>query len=109
LELKYLGRQQEVILEAKHDGLESDKIRLAMATRAEKEADQLAANILGGYLPPSPQQAGRSIGFNSDNIRMAHGPVWVEGPDGTMQQVGPASPDWTGPTGPPRPGKDQRH
>jgi hypothetical protein len=64
LELKYLGRQQEVILEAKHDGLESDKIRLAMTTRAEKEADQLAASILGGYLPPAPQQAGRTIGFD---------------------------------------------
>jgi MFS family permease len=64
LELKYLGRQQEVILEAKHDGLESEKIRVAMATRAEQEADQLAANILGGYLPPAPQQAVRPIGFD---------------------------------------------
>jgi hypothetical protein len=100
LELKYLGRQQEVLLEAKHEGLESDKIKAAMATRAEQEADQLAANILGGYLPSAPQQPGRAIGFTERQGE--HGPVWMQTPDG-ITQVGPPSPGWTGPMGPPRP------
>jgi hypothetical protein len=51
LELRYLGKQQETILEAKTQGLESDKIRSAMAERADLEADRLADQIVGA-LPP---------------------------------------------------------
>ena len=47
LELRYLGKQQEKILEAKTEGLESDKIRAAMAERADFEADRLADQIIG--------------------------------------------------------------
>ncbi|NBO63636.1 MAG: hypothetical protein EBU88_02075 [Acidobacteria bacterium] len=53
LELRYQGRQQEIILEAKTDGLQSEKLQAAMADRAEWEAGQLAARILG-----SPVQSG---------------------------------------------------
>jgi hypothetical protein len=54
LELKYLGRQQEVILEAKNDGLESDEIQKAMGRRAQLEAKMLANQIMKGYLPSGP-------------------------------------------------------
>jgi hypothetical protein len=47
LELRYLGLQQEKILEAKTDSLDSDRILEAMAGRAEWEARQLADRILG--------------------------------------------------------------
>ncbi len=38
LELRFLGKQQEKILEAKTDALDSDKIQAAMAERADYEA-----------------------------------------------------------------------
>jgi hypothetical protein len=47
LELRYLGKQQEKILEAKTEGLESDKIQSAMKERADYEADRLADQIIG--------------------------------------------------------------
>jgi hypothetical protein len=47
LELRYLGLQQEKILEAKTESLDSDRILQAMAGRAEWEANQLANKILG--------------------------------------------------------------
>ena len=47
LELKFTGLQQEKILEAKTDSLESDRILEAIAGRAEWEASQLANKILG--------------------------------------------------------------
>jgi len=54
LELRYQGKQQEKILEAKTDGLESDVIQDAMAQRAQFEAEQLAEKIVGrAAFPPS--------------------------------------------------------
>jgi hypothetical protein len=47
LELRYLGLQQEKILEAKTEGLDSERIVEAMASRAEYEASLLANKILG--------------------------------------------------------------
>lgn len=47
LELRYMGKQQETILEAKTDGLNSSIIQDAMAQRAEFEAGELAERILG--------------------------------------------------------------
>ncbi|MGE0129166.1 MAG: hypothetical protein AB7U82_13900 [Blastocatellales bacterium] len=47
LELRYLGKQQEKILEAKTDGLDSDMIQTAMAERADMEARLLADKIVG--------------------------------------------------------------
>jgi len=46
LELRYIGKQQETILNAKNEGLESDLILAAMAERAEWESEQLAAKIV---------------------------------------------------------------
>lgn len=56
LELRYLGAQEETILKAKSDGLESERILDAMAQRAELEAEQLAARIIGNtrQLPAQP-------------------------------------------------------
>lgn len=47
LEMRYLGKQQETILYAKGEGLESDRVKDAMAERAEWEATQLADSIIG--------------------------------------------------------------
>jgi hypothetical protein len=47
LELRYKGKQEEKILEAKTEGLESGQIEAAMRQRAEYEAGQLAARIEG--------------------------------------------------------------
>jgi hypothetical protein len=64
LELRYLGKQQEKILEAKTDGLDSDKIQAAMAERADFEADKLATQIIGTTYPqlPRPSHA-NAIGY----------------------------------------------
>jgi hypothetical protein len=56
LELKYLGRQQEKILEAKTESLDSDRIQAAMADRADWEAGELARQIL--YSARAPQLQG---------------------------------------------------
>jgi hypothetical protein len=64
LELRYLGKQQEKILEAKTEGLESDKIRAAMAERADFEADRLADQIIGSTYPQLPRHAhANTIGY----------------------------------------------
>jgi hypothetical protein len=47
LEMRYLGKQQESILHAKSDGLDSEHIQLAMLERAEIEARELAERIVG--------------------------------------------------------------
>lgn len=55
LELLYQGRQQETIIQAKTDGLESEHVQLAMIERAEIEARELADKIVGdggGNLAP---------------------------------------------------------
>ncbi len=58
LELRYVGKQQEKILEAKTQGLESDKITAAMNERADLEADELANRILGPSALPTKQGPG---------------------------------------------------
>jgi hypothetical protein len=63
LELRYLGKQQEKILEAKTEGLDSEKIQAAMASRADWEARQLANQIMGEALPQLPRA--KRPGFNT--------------------------------------------
>ena len=46
LELRYLGKQQETIIQAKTDGLDSDHVQVAMIERAEIEAQELADRII---------------------------------------------------------------
>jgi hypothetical protein len=59
LELRYLGKQQEKILEAKTEALDSDKLQVAMKQRADFEADKLADRIIGdAQLLPRPSQVG---------------------------------------------------
>ncbi|HEY7180721.1 MAG TPA: hypothetical protein VIC84_04855 [Blastocatellia bacterium] len=47
LELRYKGKQEETILQAKTEALDSEQIAAAMASRASYEAGQLAAKIEG--------------------------------------------------------------
>lgn len=47
LELRYQGKQQETILQAKTDGLNNEAIQQAIAKRANYEAQQLVGQILG--------------------------------------------------------------
>ena len=47
LELRFKGKQEEVILQAKTEALDSEQIASAMASRANFEAGQLAAKIEG--------------------------------------------------------------
>ena len=47
LELRFKGKQEEVILAAKTEALDSEQIQAAMASRANFEAGQLAAKIEG--------------------------------------------------------------
>lgn len=58
LELRYLGKQQETILHAKSDGLDSEVITQAMIARGEIEAQNLAARILG---EPKPVGSGSTV------------------------------------------------
>ena len=53
LELRYSGKQQETIIEAKSEALESDRIRTAMTNRANSEAEQLAQQIEGETVFPA--------------------------------------------------------
>jgi hypothetical protein len=63
LELRYLGRQEEKILQAKTEGLESERILAAMAQRAEWESEQLAARIIGNTNAlPAPAPVIRGFG-----------------------------------------------
>ena len=64
LELRYMGKQQEKILEAKTEGLECDKVQAAMAERADFEAERLADQIIAGAngLQTRPTHAS-SIGY----------------------------------------------
>src|SRR5215470_8632949 len=52
LELRYIGMQQERILEAKTDGLNSEKVENAARERADYEAGQLAKKIRQPILAP---------------------------------------------------------
>jgi hypothetical protein len=64
LELRYLGKQQEKILEAKTEGLDSQKVQAAMAERADFEADRLADQIIAGAGGlPTRQAHANSIGY----------------------------------------------
>lgn len=66
LELKYTGRQQEIILDAKTEGLESDRIQTAMASRADWEAQELADRIMNGGRSRGATAQGESrAGFTS--------------------------------------------
>lgn len=47
LEMRYLGKQQETVLQAKSDGLDSEHVQQAMIERAEIEARDLAERIIG--------------------------------------------------------------
>lgn len=58
LELRYLGKQQEKILEAKTEGLDGDEIQQAMRDRAEYEAGQLADKIIGDARLPMAKPVG---------------------------------------------------
>jgi hypothetical protein len=46
LEMRYLGKQQETILNGKNMGLESEQIQFAQLQRAELEAQEMAERIL---------------------------------------------------------------
>jgi hypothetical protein len=64
LELRYLGKQQEKILEAKTEALDSAKLQAAMSERADYEADKLADQIIGAAQSQLPRHAqANSIGY----------------------------------------------
>lgn len=48
LELKVWGLQQETVLQAQQNSLDSDRIQTAMSRRADSEAEKLARQIEGG-------------------------------------------------------------
>lgn len=51
LELRYLGKQQETILSAKSEALDSERVQSAMINRANTEAEVLAQQIEGESFP----------------------------------------------------------
>jgi len=62
LELRYLGKQQETIIQAKTDGLDSEHVQVAMIERAEIEARELAEKIVGGGNQLAAGRGARLIG-----------------------------------------------
>jgi len=77
LELRYKGKQEEKILEAKTQGLDSEVIENAMAQRANIEADQLATRILkqpGALNAPAYGQTTnpmpRRVGYQVEDDRL---------------------------------------
>ncbi len=61
LELRYLGKQQETIIQAKTDGLDSEHVQVAMIERAEIEARLLADRIVGDGGQPAARGRARLI------------------------------------------------
>jgi len=51
LELRYWGKQQETILNAKSEALDSERVQSAMVNRADTEAEKLAQQIEGDAFP----------------------------------------------------------
>lgn len=70
-ELRTAGKQQEVILQAKAEALDGDTIQIAMLTRAEIEAKEMAEGIIGANRRLRPGTAAASsrqrIGFDQDS------------------------------------------
>lgn len=56
MELRYKGKQEETILQAKTEGLDSDTVRGAMIERAEIEAQELAEQIVGSGRQSLPRE-----------------------------------------------------
>lgn len=79
LELRYQGRQQEIILEAKSDGLQSEKLQAAMVDRAEWEAGQLAARVLGGAVNAPGLPGHQVTGFSRATLPGGQGNFQVQG------------------------------
>jgi uncharacterized membrane protein YcjF (UPF0283 family) len=77
LELRYKGKQEEKILEAKTNALEDDQIQRAMAERADYEAAELADRILGAAALPQKSGIGYQTALDRRNNRSrneAHDP-----------------------------------
>ncbi|MGH9846726.1 MAG: hypothetical protein ACREEM_49130 [Blastocatellia bacterium] len=70
LELRYLGLQQEKILEANTESLDSDRIQEAMAGRAEWEAGILAEKILGDAAAPQALRSPKPVEVWRGNQRV---------------------------------------
>lgn len=77
LELRYLGKQEETILDAKMEGLEGQEIIEAMRQRGRRESRELADRIIGesrqlpaGSYASAPRQAGMHRGrvVESDDV-----------------------------------------
>jgi len=60
LELRFLGKQQEGILNARSEALESERVQQAMAELVESEAENLARQIKGGAANVKGQLGGGS-------------------------------------------------
>lgn len=83
LELRYMGLQQEKILEAKTEGLESQHVLNAMSDRAVWEAQELAKRILGDAAGRSRLQASNQLTapvLNTSRLEVANGRKRTEGP-----------------------------
>jgi hypothetical protein len=64
LDLRASGRQQEAIIQAKNDAVNSEHVQDAMIERAEIEARQLAEKIVGGSEMPASRGRARLIQQN---------------------------------------------
>jgi hypothetical protein len=49
LSLRYIGKEQETLLQAKREGLESEKVRAALAARTDQESEALVRRILSDH------------------------------------------------------------
>jgi len=67
LELRFKGKQEETILQAKAEALDSNQIASAMASRATFEAAQLAAKIEGESARASRPRLGYAARIQEDN------------------------------------------
>lgn len=63
LELRYMGKRDETIIQAKTDSLDSERIREALAERAQIEADELADKIVGRKALPPARSSNSRPGF----------------------------------------------
>jgi hypothetical protein len=82
LELRYTGRQQETIIQAKTDGLDAPEVQEAMIMRAQIEAEILADTIIGksgnrGSRLQMQPQVGHFTG-GRPRRRINHGPVPID-------------------------------
>jgi hypothetical protein len=79
LELRFIGKREETIINAKREGLDSEQVHQAISQRAEIESEQLAARILGQTKYLQPHQIKGFSDSTGSSYSYSNNPKWRAG------------------------------